>query len=747
MRVLAVIFALAVTVVWTAPGLPQSDDQVRVAADPPSTIAFASFSEAWATLSARDAFVEAASPFDRSVRMQSDRPISEMEFRRFLGAQARAWSPSETARLMPVLRDVAADLRDLAVPLPPRILLVKTSDQLDNAMPHTRGAAVMLSEAILTTAEPSMLRLVLVHEIFHLLSRHNPDLRERLYSLAGFRRCEGLSIPEALRSRAITNPDAPWISHFVEVEHRGARIAVVPLTVSLDRFYGAGDTRGPQGHLNIRLLQVDVRGGQCRPAASAALLLPTEVSAFAEAVGEDISRISHPEEMLAGNFVHAVLGTAGLPDPRLPTRIRALLFRTPTPEVAAARLPMPDAEQLRLMAVGRAFNSREYALAEALASAFVADILGNPARLTANLSTRAHLDVLHVCGLLAESRFHLGRTDGAIAAYEQAIPIIERLHNVERQRFALVYARLGILYSGRGRHAEAAASVEEALRLAPQNLEVNILLGEVLAEQGDRDRARDHFRGLLSTSMLNRDERAVVRAKLDRLESGRPGHSAQPPDLTNLAVHQGLSIELVPINEPPALVSLPAVCALLESKWLLPCEVLAPIAVAEAGVLDPVRRQYDGDRVLAALGAWAAARGPRRTLVVAITPRDLFSAGMNYVFSWQQQRGLLGVISTHRFTADLDDFYEPHLVATRRVAIQALSTTGSMMGFMRPTRLDCPLAYPNDLRQFQLKASALCDSTITQRDALLREVAGPSVPVTPERRAEIEKVYRAYYFE
>src|SRR5207247_2100445 len=170
------------------------------------------------------------------------------------------------------------------------------------------------------------------------------------------------------------------------------------------------------------------------------------------------------------------------------------------------------------------------------------------------------------------------------------------------------------------------------------------------AEQGDRDRARDHFPGLLSTSMLNRDERAVVRAKLDRLESGRPGHSAQPPDLTNLAVHQGLSIELVPINEPPALVSTPAVCA-------------------------------------------------------------------------------------------------PHLVATRRVAIQALSTTGSMMGFMRQTRLDCPLAYPNDLRQFQLKASALCDSTITQRDALLREVAGPSVPVTPERRAEIEKVYRAYYFE
>jgi len=405
---------------------------------------------------------------------------------------------------------------------------------------------------------------------------------------------------------------------------------------------------------------------------------------------------------------------------------------------------MPDAEQLRLMAVGAAFTAGEYALAEARASAFLA---GRPAGLAADPGSRAQLEVLEVLGMLAESRFLLGGTDGAIAAYEQAIPMIERFHNVERQRFAPVYARLGMLYRGRGRHAEAVARVEEALRLAPQSLEVNILLGELLAEQGDRDRAHDHFRGLLRASMLTSEERAVIRAKLDRLEWGRPGRSAQPPDLTGLAVHQGLSIALVPVNETPALVSLPSVCALLESKWLLPCEVLAPITLDEAELLDPVRRQYDGDRVLGALRTWAAARGPRRTLMVAITPRDLSGPGTNYVFSWQQQGGLFGVISTHRFTAALDDFYEPELIATRRVAIQALSTTGSMMAFTRPTRPDCPLAYPNSLREFQLKTSALCTSTIAQRDALLRELGGPSVPSAPERRAEIEQVYRAFYFE
>src|SRR5262245_11291771 len=120
MRVTAVVLAITITVVWAAAaGLAQPVNEIQVLTDPPTIIAFATPREAWATLSARDAFVEAASPFDRAVRMQSELPISEMQFRMFLGAQALGWSDSDTSRLMPILRDVATDLRDLTVPLPP----------------------------------------------------------------------------------------------------------------------------------------------------------------------------------------------------------------------------------------------------------------------------------------------------------------------------------------------------------------------------------------------------------------------------------------------------------------------------------------------------------------------------------------------------------------------------------------------------------------------------------------------------
>jgi hypothetical protein len=105
------------------------------------------------------------------------------------------------------------------------------------------------------------------------------------------------------------------------------------------------------------------------------------------------------------------------------------------------------------------------------------------------------------------------------------------------------------------------------------------------------------------------------------------------------------------------------------------------------------------------------------------------------------------VLSTYRFTADLDDFYEPSVVVTRRVGIQFLSTSGSLLGFSRPSRPECPLAYPNDFREFLLKGSKLCGSTVEQRDVLLRREGGPGAPFDAGQLAEIRRVYATYAFD
>jgi len=130
-----------------------------------------------------------------------------------------------------------------------------------------------------------------------------------------------------------------------------------------------------------------------------------------------------------------------------------------------------------------------------------------------------------------------------------------------------------------------------------------------------------------------------------------------------------------------------------------------------------------------------------------VTGRDIFGTETNFVFSWQDRRTGAGVISTYRFVADLEDFYERSIVATRRLGIQFLSTTGFLLGFARPTRPDCPLAYPNDFREFLMKSSKLCEQTVQERDALLKRAGGAATRFGTSRADEIDRVYRAYHFD
>ena len=95
----------------------------------------------------------------------------------------------------------------------------------------------------------------------------------------------------------------------------------------------------------------------------------------------------------------------------------------------------------------------------------------------------------------------------------------------------------------------------------------------------------------------------------------------------------------------------------------------------------------------------------------------------------------------------LEDFYEPGIIATRRLGIQFISTTGFMLGITRPTKPDCPMAYPRDFREFQQKGSKLCESMIRERDEVLKARGGKAALFGARRNGETNRVYRAYYFE
>jgi len=287
---------------------------------------FATRRQARGALTAHDDFWVRLSPFDRSARMKTDRRISDEEFLAFLAAQALPWPLEEVEKVRRALAAVAPGLAALLHRLPGTILLVKTTGEEECHSAYTRRNAIMLPPNKIAY-EPRDLERLLVHELFHVVSRHNRALRERLYAAIGFLPCGEIELPEPLRDRRITNPDAPRADHSILVSYEGERLAVVPV------IFGVRPYDAKKGelfdYLVLRLLAVEQRGGEwaavCR-GGEPRLLAVEAVSGFYEQVGRNAGNASSPEEILAENLTALVMGDRDLPSPEVVRRVERILL-------------------------------------------------------------------------------------------------------------------------------------------------------------------------------------------------------------------------------------------------------------------------------------------------------------------------------------------------------------------------------------------------------------------------------------
>jgi tetratricopeptide (TPR) repeat protein len=249
----------------------------------------------------------------------------------------------------------------------------------------------------------------------------------------------------------------------------------------------------------------------------------------------------------------------------------------------------------------------------------------------------------------AASHYKLGQIDGAISAYQKTVPLIEKLNNIQQHRYAFVFFMLGTSYRQQRRYDNAIEQIESGLRRDPQNTYYQILLGELYREAGDRNRAQRHFNEILNSTAPTSEEKIVLRIKLDRLKGLRTGSSVAPFQMSRERFHHGFSFALVPLNYLPPNNLLRDICLLLESKWLVGCEAMAPLSLDEAKIFDRDRKQFAGDRVLQELRVVYPESARSHRLIVALVDRDLFGPKTNFVFSWQNPYDGIGVVSAYRF--------------------------------------------------------------------------------------------------
>lgn len=293
-----------------------------------TVIRFLSAKESRPLITARDDFVKRLSPFDRAARLKIATPVSEGQYLAFVGNNVRDWTDKEVEQLSGLIAEFPPLLGEL--PFPAAIQLVKTTGAEEGNAAYTRGTAIFLPVSDLSKPPPELKKL-LCHELFHILSRGNPELRQKLYAVIGFTPCDEVELPPQLAARKITNPDAPRNDHLIRLKIDGESCFAVPILFSSTETYDV--KRGGEffAYLTFQFLvmeqtatprhfKVAQQGGSPRLAGVKA------VSGFFEQIGRNTNYIIHPEEILADNFALLVLGDGKIASPEILEKMQKVLF-------------------------------------------------------------------------------------------------------------------------------------------------------------------------------------------------------------------------------------------------------------------------------------------------------------------------------------------------------------------------------------------------------------------------------------
>jgi len=287
-----------------------------------SIVKFASVEKAISLLSQEDDYTKKWSRFDIESRLNTKNGTKEELFR-YISEQAREWTDSEKAKISAIIKDIENLVAEqkLNISFPDEIFFVKTTClEEGGALGYTRANYVVLKDDVCSGSDEQLTYLI-IHELFHILTRNDNNFRKSMYEIIGFDLMNEVEYPDKIKESKITNPDAPKTDSYIKLKYQGRPIECMMILYSDEEYDGGAFFE----YLNIGLL--GLQGGSVKSAEytngvpSIYSLEEIADTDFFEQIGRNTSYIIHPEEILADNFAYAILARSGLPNPEIVDKI------------------------------------------------------------------------------------------------------------------------------------------------------------------------------------------------------------------------------------------------------------------------------------------------------------------------------------------------------------------------------------------------------------------------------------------
>ena len=252
-----------------------------------------------------DSFLEVLSPFDRQIRMKSLDHVSNENFLSFYVNQIKECTTHEQERIHTYLENINRKLKEFGIQLPETIHFIKTTgkEEIPGTAAYCRHHAIIFNY---------MSERLLAHELFHIYSSCNPEMRRQLYALIGYQLIPPLSVPFQLEDKRLVNPDVPYLNAYITVQWKGDKVQAVPIDLYDLNYQGLGKNQFLQGvYHKFAVVEPQEKGVmkfKWDEGGSPILFDFDEAEDLKSQIGQNTSYVDSPEEILADNFAMMIMG-------------------------------------------------------------------------------------------------------------------------------------------------------------------------------------------------------------------------------------------------------------------------------------------------------------------------------------------------------------------------------------------------------------------------------------------------------
>lgn len=287
----------------------------------------ATLEEAKQLMGAEDSYIRNRSQFDIASRLQNPQGTAE-ELNAYAMQELREWNDEEKKVIQAITENLNDSIRKYQyhLPLPKEIMLVKsTLKDEGGAGGYTRSNWIALTDVLISHMNKDGQKHLLLHELFHILTRNSLDFKKEMYQTIGFTVLdEELEYPKDLWDVRISNPDVGRYDSYATfmVDGKPQKCAMF---LYANRPYTTGSFFQ---YMHIGFIPYDDDMKPIQKDGKTVIYSIEQISDFDEKVGRNTRYIINPEEILADNFVIAFSNQANTPTPELTEKIRNILIKS-----------------------------------------------------------------------------------------------------------------------------------------------------------------------------------------------------------------------------------------------------------------------------------------------------------------------------------------------------------------------------------------------------------------------------------